>query len=293
MLDTLFTMIGWGFALIAVTWFLFSTIRIVGQQNALVIETLGRYSSTLFAGLNFTIPVIQRVAAEIDLRIQQINTKVDLKTKDNMFVNMPIGIIMHVDQERVSDAFYKLRNPIESIATWVLAELRSKCAQMALHELFEDRTSIAEHIKEKLAARLSEYGYVLVDVLIDQPSVPDNVQNAFNKVIASEREKESAAFQAEATRLRIVGEATAESEAQELRAKGLANARKILVEGLADSVEVAAKQNISEADILAMLMETTRLDTIRASAEHGSTVLLDVRSGVAPQFNLPVKNSAS
>lgn len=290
-MELLFDAMKWGVLGGVVIALLASTIRIVGQQNALVIETLGRYSGTLYAGLNFTIPLIQTVAAEIDLRIRQVNAKVDLKTKDNMFVTMPIGIIMHVDSERVSDSFYKLSDPVGSIATWVLAELRSKCAVMGLTELFEDRSTIASHIKEKLEERLLEYGYVLVDVLIDQPTVPDNVQTAFNKVIASEREKESAAFQAEATRLRIVGEATAESQAQKLRAEGLAGARKILVEGLAESVEVAAKQNISEADILAMLMETTRLDTIRAAAEHGSTVLLDVRQGVSPQFNLPVKNS--
>lgn len=292
-MDTLFEIVKWGVLLVVGFTVLASTVRIVGQQDALVIETLGRYSKTLYAGLNFTIPLIQVAAANVSLQIRQINTRVDLKTKDNMFVAMPIGIIMHVDPDRVADAFYKLRDPDESLSTWVLSELRSKCATMKLAELFEDRSMIANHIKEKLAERLLEYGYVLVDVLVDQPTVPANVQDSFNKVIASEREKESAAFQAEAIRLRIVGEATAESEAQQLRATGLANARKILVEGLASSVEIASKQNISEKDVLVMLMETTRLDTIRSAAQHGSTVLLDVRSDVTPQFNLPVAKGAA
>lgn len=292
-MELMFVILKWTVFALVILGLLSATIRIVSQQRAMVVETLGRYSGTLTAGLNFTIPLIQRVAGDIDLRIRQINTRVDLKTKDNMFVTMPIGIIMHVDPSRVSDAFYKLQDPLESISTWVLAELRSKCAVMALAELFEDRSAIATHIKEKLSERLNDYGWVLVDILIDQPTVPDNVQKSFNMVIASEREKESAAFQAEATRLRIVGAATAESEAQELRAKGLANARKILVEGLADSVATAAKQNISENEVLGMLMETTRLDTIRAAAEHGSTVLLDVRPGVSPQFNLPMHKQAA
>ena len=88
-MDTLFEIVKWGVLLVVGFTVLASTVRIVGQQDALVIETLGRYSKTLYAGLNFTIPLIQVAAANVSLQIRQINTRVDLKTKDNMFVAMP------------------------------------------------------------------------------------------------------------------------------------------------------------------------------------------------------------
>lgn len=253
-------------------------VQIVKQQTVRIVETLGKYSYTLQPGLKLVIPIVQRVAAELDMRIRQVDTDVELKTSDNMFVRMPISIMLHVDVNNAASAYYKLQEPESSIKTWVLATLRAECSDMTLAQLYSDRTRLMDAVQKDLKERFKGYGYVLVDVLVDQPTLSAEVQSAFNRVVASIREREAAEQEAEAKKIRILGEARAESESQGLRAEGLANARRILAKSLAESVEIAKGSGVSEADVLHLLLETNRLDTIKYASEHGKLIVMDTKS---------------
>lgn len=269
------------FALILVVFIAFivwNGVQIVKQQTVRIVETLGKYSYTLQPGLKLVIPIVQRVAAELDMRIRQVDTEVELKTSDNMFVRMPISIMLHVDVNNAASAYYKLQEPESSIKTWVLATLRAECSDMTLAQLYSDRTRLMDAVQKDLKERFKSYGYVLVDVLVDQPTLSAEVQSAFNRVVASIREREAAEQEAEAKKIRILGEARAESESQGLRAEGLANARRILAKSLAESVLIAKGSGVSEADVLHLLLETNRLDTIKYASEHGKLIVMDTKS---------------
>ncbi len=268
-----------------------SGIRIVRQQTVALVETFGKYSRTMQPGLNYVIPIIQRVVMEMDLRVIEFRDEVEVKTVDNMFVKMPVAIMAQIIPTRASDAYYQLQNPDKQIMTWVLNTLRSTTSGMALTALYEDRQTIEEAVQNALSSRMQEYGYSIVSILVDQPSVSLSVQESFNRVVASAREREAATQEAEAKRIRIVGEATAEAESQELRAAGLAKARAILSSSLAEAVSLAKGKGIDEKDIMHLLLETNRLDTIRYSSEHGKLVLVDLRSdsGVKPVLPLPLE----
>lgn len=269
------------FILIAVGllgFILWSGIQVVKQQSVRIVETLGKYSYTLQPGLKLVIPIIQMVAAELDMRIRQVDTEVELKTSDNMFVRLPVSIMMHVDPQNAAAAFYKLKEPVGSIKTWVLATLRAECSDMTLVQLYSDRTRLMDAVQKDLKVRFGSYGYVLVDVLVDQPTLSPEVQSSFNRVVTSTREREAAEQEAEAKKIRILGEARAESESQSLRAEGLANARRILAKSLAESVEIAKHSGVSEKDVLHLLLETNRLDTIKYASEHGKLIVMDTKS---------------
>ena len=265
---------------------LFTGIRVVNQQTAVIIERFGKYSRTLHAGLNVIIPGIEQAIAKIDLRVTEIKSEVEVKTSDNMFVRLPINIMLQIRENAVANAHYKLSNPREQIATWVLNTIRATTSSMKLQNLFEDREKIAREVQEELKEKMESFGFEIISVLVDQPMVSHEVQASFNRVVASEREKEAATQEAEAKRIRIVGEARAEAESQQLRAQGLSEARRILAGSISEAVELAKQKGIAEKDILHLLIETNRLDTIKYASEHGKLVIMDIRDGMKPNINL-------
>lgn len=266
-----------------------SGVRIINQQSIAVVERFGRFSRVMHPGLNFIIPVVERVVGTVTLKVTTVNAEVAIKTADNMFVTLPVALMLKVAPDKAQEAFYKLANPDSQIATWVLNALRAATSTMKLAELYEDRDRLAAEVTQALGQRLEGYGYVIEAVLVDQPAVSAEVQASFNRVVASQRDKEAATQQAEAQRIMMVGAARAEAESQELRAEGLAKARSVLVANLGQTVSSAREHGVSEADVMRLLLETNRLDTISHAAQHGKLVVMDLRSEhtVLPTLNLP------
>lgn len=263
-------------------------LRIVGQQTLAIVETFGKFSRVLAPGLNWIFPGIQRIAKVMDLRVEELSAQVEVKTRDNMFVSLPVAIMVRVLPQRAADAYYQLAAPQEQVKTWVLNTLRSSTASMSLMNLYEDRDELAQQVQANLAERMGVYGYEIVSVLIDQPTVSEEVQHAFNSVIASERKREAAVQEAEAKRALILGEARAEAEAQQLRAEGLAKARAVLALSLTEAIAQARGSGIDEQDIMLLLLETNRLDTIKYASEKGKLVLMDLRSQPQPPVQIGV-----
>ncbi len=263
-------------------------VRTVHQQSVAVVETFGKYSRTLTPGLNLIIPVVQQVVSVVSLKVQEVKSEIEVKTQDNMFVRLPVALMIKVRPENAADAYYKLAKPESQLSTWVLNTLRGLSATLTLSELFEDRGRLVAGVQHALDDLLAAYGWEVVNVLVDQPSVSPEVQAAFNRVVSSRREREAAEQEAEAKRIRIIGEARAEAESQTLRAEGLANARRILAAALTEAVVTAKSAGISEQDTLTLLLETNRLDTIKYAAEHGKLVLMDVKAAPAAAPVIPL-----
>ncbi|GGX89149.1 MULTISPECIES: SPFH domain-containing protein [Vogesella] len=261
-----------------VTLIVIAGLRVIDQQTLAIVETFGKFARVLTPGLNWIIPGVQRIACLMDLRVQELSAQVEVKTRDNMFVTLPVAIMVRVIPERAADAFYQLASPQEQVKTWVLNTLRSSTAAMTLMNMYEDRDELAQQMQASLAERMGTYGYEIVSVLIDQPTVSEEVQHAFNSVIASERKREAAVQEAEAKRILIVGEARAEAESQQLRAEGLARARTVLAASLTEAIAQAKGSGISENDIMYLLLETNRLDTVKYASEKGKLVLMDLRA---------------
>lgn len=281
--------------------FLKMCLAIVRHQSANVVERLGKYSRTLGPGLHFMVPILDRVVAQQDLRVHEVTSKIDVKTKDDAFITLPVSLMTQVDASNASKAHYALSGKTSqgvhpAVTTVALNALRGVAAGMMLQELYSDRDSMAREVMERTKERLADYGYELVGVLVEQPEVGETMRQAFNAVIESRREREAAEQRAEAKRTMIVGEARAESEAQTLRAQGIASARRVLSEGFSAAVQAAAEHGVSAEDVSTLLLETNRLDAIRAASESGSLVLMDLRGGAAsanitlPSTMVPHKN---
>ena len=251
-------------------------IRIVKQQDVGIVETFVKFSRTINPGLNWIVPVIQRVRSIVSLQIVEIKTQVEIKTTDNMFVDLPVSIMTSPDVNNVEKAFYKLRSPEEQIPTFVLDAVRSVASGMKLQDLFSDRQKIAEEVKGVVADKLRGYGYQIDGVLVNQPNVPAAVQTSFNRVIAAEREAEAATKEGAAAKIKAEALAEAEANSQRIRAKGMADARETLARGLSESVTLLEGKEVSPDKVVEILVELNRLDVIRDVGQRGNTMIFDV-----------------
>ena len=92
-------------ASIIIIGLLFLTFFIVKQQTAVIIERFGRLNKICRPGLNWKIPLIDRISARVSLRIQQLNVPIETKTKDNVFVNVIISVQYVVIEDKIAESF--------------------------------------------------------------------------------------------------------------------------------------------------------------------------------------------
>src|SRR4029078_10862548 len=102
-----------------------------------LIERLGKFARIAQAGLNFKIPIIEWVAGKVSLRVQQLNVKIDTKTKDNVIVQIQVSVQFRIKSDGIYDAFYKLEDPAQQITAYVLDLVRSETPSMILDDVFE------------------------------------------------------------------------------------------------------------------------------------------------------------
>ena len=94
------------FIILFIVLVLFGTLFIVKQQSAAVVERFGKFISVRQSGLQIKIPIVDRVAGRLSLRVQQLDVVVETKTKDDVFVKVKVSVQFKVIKDKVYDAFY-------------------------------------------------------------------------------------------------------------------------------------------------------------------------------------------
>ena len=126
---------------------------IVKQQSAAIIERFGKFQSIRHSGLQLKIPLIDRVAGRLSLKIQQLDVIVETKTLDDVFVRLKISVQYKVVKEKVYEAFYKLDYPHEQITSYVFDVVRAEVPKMKLDDVFVKKDDIAIAVKTELMKR--------------------------------------------------------------------------------------------------------------------------------------------
>lgn len=258
-----------GFILLASSFF---TVK---QQSAAVVERFGRFTGIRQSGLQLKIPVIDRIAGRMNLRIQQLDVIIETKTKDNVFVKLKVSVQFKVIQERVYEAFYKLEYPHDQITSYVFDVVRAEVPKLKLDDVFERKDDVAIAVKRELNDAMSTYGYDIINTLITDIDPDIQVKNAMNRINAADREKTAAEYEAEAQRIRIVAKAKAEAESKRLQGQGIADQRREIARGLVESVDVLNKVGINSQEASALIVVTQHYDTLQAiGADTNSNLIL-------------------
>ncbi len=253
---------------------LLSGIFTVKQQTAAVVERFGKFLSIRNSGLQFKIPVFDRIAGRINLKIQQLDVIVETKTKDDVFVRLKISVQFQVLKAKVYDAFYKLQNPHDQITSYVFDVVRAEVPKMKLDDVFERKDDVAIAVKAELNEAMSEYGYDIIKTLVTDIDPDVQVKAAMNRINAAEREKVAAEFEAEAERIKIVAKARAEAESKRLQGQGIADQRREIARGLEESVDVLNNVGINSQEASALIVVTQHYDTLQSIGEATNTNLI-------------------
>ncbi len=249
---------------------------IVKQQTGVVIERLGKFQSVRFAGLQLKIPILDKIASKVTLKIQQLDVVVETKTKDDVFVKLKISVQYVVIKDKVFEAVYKLDNPYTQITSYVFDVVRAEVPKLRLDDVFEKKDDIAVAVKAELQEAMNAYGYDIVKTLVTDIDPAEEVKNAMNRINAAEREKVAAQYQGDAQRILIVEKAKAEAESKRLQGMGIADQRREIAKGLEESVNVLNGVGINSQEASALIVVTQHYDTLHSigTTNHSNLILL-------------------
>ena len=256
--------------------FTLSTVYVVRQQSVAIVERFGKFHSVANSGIHVRLPFgIDYIAERIQLRLMQSEIVVETKTKDNVFVMMNVATQYRVNEENVKDAFYKLMRPEAQIKSYIEDALRSSVPKLILDELFEKKDEIALEVQHQVAEEMTTYGYIIVKTLITKVEPDAEVKQSMNEINAAQRKRVAAQELAEADKIKIVTAAEAEAEKDRLHGVGIAQQRKAIVDGLAESIAELKEANVgmSEEQIMSILLTNQYLDTLNTFASKGNQTL--------------------
>ena len=250
---------------------LFSSLYVVRQQSVAIIERFGKYQKLSNSGIHLRLPFgIDHIAARVQLRLLQSEIVVETKTQDNVFVMMNVATQYRVNENNVTDAYYKLIRPEAQIKSYIEDALRSSVPKLTLDELFEKKDEIALEVQKQVAEEMSTYGYIIVKTLITKVEPDAEVKQSMNEINSAQRKRVAAQELAEADKIKIVTAAEAEAEKDRLHGVGIAEQRKAIVDGLADSIKELKGANVElkEEQIMSILLTNQYLDTLNNFADN-------------------------
>ena len=255
---------------------LFGIFFVVKQQSAAIVERFGKFVGVRHSGLQLKIPIIDRVAGRLSLRIQQLDVVVETKTKDDVFVKIKVSVQYKVIKDKVYDAFYKLDFPQDQITSYVFDVVRAEVPKMILDDVFEKKDDVAIAVKTELNDAMINYGFDIIKTLVTDIDPDAQVKDSMNRINASEREKVAAQFEGDAQRILIVERAKAEAESKRLQGQGIADQRREIARGLEDSVKVLNGVNINSQEASALIVVTQHYDTLQSvgSASNSNLILM-------------------
>ena len=253
---------------------LFLSFFIVKQQSAAIIERFGKFISIRQSGLQLKIPIVDRIAGKLSLKIQQLDVIVETKTLDDVFTRLKISVQYKVVKDKVYEAFYKLDYPHEQITSYVFDVVRAEVPKMKLDDVFVKKDDIAIAVKKELNQAMMDYGYDIIKTLVTDIDPDAQVKEAMNRINASEREKVAAQFEGDAARILIVEKAKAEAESKRLQGQGIADQRREIARGLEESVSVLNKVDINSQEASALIVVTQHYDTLQSIGQETNSNLI-------------------
>lgn len=252
----------------------FASFFVVKQQTAAIIERFGRFHSIRHSGLQLKIPLIDKVAGRLSLKIQQLDVIVETKTLDDVFVRLKVSVQYRVLNQKVYDAFYKLDYPHDQITSYVFDVVRAEVPKMKLDDVFVKKDDIALAVKGELNDAMLDYGFDIIKTLVTDIDPDAQVKEAMNRINAAEREKIAAQFEGDAQRILIVEKAKAEAESKRLQGQGIADQRREIARGLEESVEVLNRVGINSQEASALIVVTQHYDTLQSLGEETNSNLI-------------------
>jgi regulator of protease activity HflC (stomatin/prohibitin superfamily) len=222
--------------------FVVRTLKVVPQQNAWVVERLGKYHATLAPGLNFLMPFIDRVAYRHSLKEIPLDVPSQVCiTKDNTQLGVDGILYYQVTDPRL--ASYGSSNYIAAISQLAQTTLRSEIGKMELDKTFESRDEINRQIVASLDEAGRNWGIKVLRYEIKSLTPPEAILRSMQQQITAEREKRALIAKSEGERQQEINVADGEKQAAVLRSEGEKAAAVNRAQGEATALRLIAEAN--------------------------------------------------
>ena len=284
-----------GIAALAGIAALVSTFFTVEQRTVAIVQRLGKFVREAGPGLNLKIPFIDSVAGRVNLRVQQLDVKIETKTEDNVFVHMVVAVQFFVLQEKVYDAFYKLDDARKQITSYVFDVVRAQVPKIKLDDVFEKKDDIADIVKAQLSQVMEGFGYGILKALVTDIDPDAKVKESMNEINAAQRMRVAATEKGEADRILKVKSAEGDAQSKALQGKGIAEQRKAIVEGLRDSVDEFRRSvpGTTAKDVMNLVLMTQYFDTLKdiGASSRTNTILIPHSPGNLTSLSEQLRNA--
>jgi prepilin-type processing-associated H-X9-DG protein len=258
------------------------SVRTVDQGKIAVVTMFGKYSRILRPGLNFILPLVQRVAKTIPVQNRSVELGFQAITADQAnvyFKAMILYTVADADEEtikRVAFKFVSEQDFMTALVRSVEGSVRGYVATQRQAEILGKRSEITTDVKGQLDHVLESWGYHLIDVQLNDITFDAAITESMARVVASNNLKAAATNEGDALRIRKTKEAeaegaaitiaaTAERESAQLRGQGVALFREEVARGLAMAARELQTQNVDESLILFSMWT----EALRHVAENG------------------------
>ena len=207
------------FVLVLVVVFVLRSIKVVPQQNAWIVERLGKYDRTLAPGLNFLIPFVDRVAYRHSLKEIPLDVPSQVCiTRDN--TQLTVDGVLYFQVTDPMRASYGASNYVVAITQLAQTTLRSVIGKLELDRTFEERGLINSSVVEALDEAATNWGVKVLRYEIKDLTPPQEILRAMQAQITAEREKRALIAASEGRKQEQINIASGEREAQIQRSEG-------------------------------------------------------------------------
>ncbi len=256
-----------------------TSIRIVPQANAYVLERLGAYKTTWQVGLHFKIPLIDKVARKVSLKEHVIDFPPQpVITKDNVTIEIDTVVYFQITDPKLYA--YGVENPMAAIENLTATTLRNIIGELELDGTLTSR----EHINGKIRVVLDEatdaWGIKINRVEVKNINPPADIQMAMEKQMRAERERREAILRAEGEKKSAILIAEGNKEAVILEAEASKQAAIKAAEGEAEAILMVQKATadgirmLSEADATKEVLTLRSLEAFEKAAEGNATKII-------------------
>ena len=282
---------GLGLFFIALGVFCWLAIKIVPQQQAWIIERLGKYNKTLQPGLSFILPFIDKVAYKHTLKEKAIDvTQQSAITKDN--VTLALDGIIYVRIINPMDASYGVENPYYAVTQLAQTSMRSAIGKLVMDKTFEEREQLNNQIVAAINEAASTWGIQCMRYEIRDINPPSSILKAMEAQVSSERQKRAEILESEGKMQSMINIAEGKkrgvvlnSEAEMMdkinKAKGEAEAIQSVAKATAISIENIAESILKNggSDAVSMSIAQKYIEAFQKIAKDSNTVIIPSEIG--------------
>ena len=282
---------GVGFFLIILGSFCWFAIKIVPQQQAWIVERLGKYNKTLQPGLSFILPFIDRVAYKHTLKEKAVDVmQQSAITKDN--VTLALDGIIYVRIVNPVDASYGVENPYYAVTQLAQTSMRSAIGKLVMDKTFEEREYLNNQIVSTINEAASTWGIQCMRYEIRDINPPSSILKAMEAQVSSERQKRAEIFESEGKMQSMINiaegkkrEVVLNSEAEMMdkinKAKGEAEAIETVAKATAMSIETIAISILKNGGTEAVSMNIAKqyIDAFQKLAQNSNTLIIPSEAG--------------